>query len=475
MRETDLLSALQAHSVGGTYPFHMPGHKRNTELLGDALPYALDITEIDGFDDLHAPDGILKDLNDRLSVLYGTKQSFALVNGSTCGILAGIAAATRQGDKILLARNCHKSVYNAVELLGLNPRYLQPPTDEKTGIAGSISPGSVRDALQKNPDIRLCVLTSPTYDGVLSDIRTIADILHAKDIPLLVDEAHGAHLMFTENQPHSAVAAGADIVIHSLHKTLPALTQTAAAHLCTDRISSAVFQQKLSVFQTSSPSYVLLASIAECVHFLEENAKSAFSAYQKRLNDFSAQCRTLTNLTVCCKGADNRTAHPAFFAFDGGKLPIVTANTDLDGVSLLQRLREGYKLEGEMASLPYALLMTSVCDTDAGFARLYKALQAIDDSLQSVTAPPHFRSSPLPEQIFIPAEVPNNSGKKVPLQDAVGTVSLESVWCYPPGVPVLVRGEQITQEIADWLTNAKAHGLKVLADGGEFPKIAVLD
>lgn len=475
MREIDLLSALQAHSVGGTYPFHMPGHKRNTELLGDALPYALDITEIDGFDDLHAPDGILKDLNDRLSVLYGTKQSFALVNGSTCGILAGIAAATRQGDKILLARNCHKSVYNAVELLGLVPVYLQPPADEQTGIVGSIPPETVRDALQKNPDIRLCIFTSPTYDGVISDIRTIANIVHAKDIPLLVDEAHGAHLMFTENQPHSAVAAGADIVIHSLHKTLPALTQTAAAHLCTDRISSAVFQQKLSVFQTSSPSYVLLASIAECVRFLEENAKSAFSAYQKRLNDFSAQCRTLTNLTVCCKGADNRTAHPAFFAFDGGKLPVVTANTDLDGISLLQSLRKNYKLEGEMAAVSYALLMTSVCDTEEGFSRLFEALQTIDNGLEKSAVPPQFQSLPLPEQVFIPATASAQSGKKIPLQNAVGSVSLTSVWCYPPGVPVLVCGERITQEIADWLTNAKAHGLKVLSDGGEFPKIAVLD
>lgn len=475
MSKTDLLAALQAYSAGGTYPFHMPGHKRNTKLLGDALPYRIDITEIDGFDDLHAPDGILKALNKRLSVLYGTKQSFALVNGSTCGILAGIAAVTRRGDKILLARNCHRSVYNAVELLGLSPVYLQPPTDEATGIAGSIVPEDVRVALQKNSDIRLCVLTSPTYDGVISDIRTIADLVHAKEIPLLVDEAHGAHLAFTKNQPFSAVAAGADIVIHSLHKTLPALTQTAAAHLCTDRISPDVFQQKLSVFETSSPSYVLLASIGECVYFLEENAKSAFSAYQKRLDGFSSQCQALRHFTVCCKGTDNLTAHPAFFAFDGGKLPVVTANTDLDGISLLQSLRKNYKLEGEMAAVSYALLMTSVCDTEEGFSRLFEALQTIDNGLEKSAVPPQFQSLPLPELVFIPATASAQSGKKIPLQNAVDAVSLTSVWCYPPGVPVLVRGERITQEIADWLANAQAHGLKVLSDGGEFPKIAVLD
>lgn len=475
MNHTDLLFHLQAYGETDTYPFHMPGHKRNTAMLGNTLPYSIDITEIDGFDDLHAPEGILKDLNDRLCALYGAKHSFALVNGSTCGILAGIAAATQQGDKILLARNCHKSVYNAVELLGLVPVYIQPPTDEKTGIAGSIAPKSVEEALKQNKDIRLCVLTSPTYDGIISDIRTIAGILHAKDIPLLVDEAHGAHLAFTNQKMCSAVAAGADLVIHSLHKTLPALTQTAAAHLCTDRISPASFQRKLSVFETSSPSYILLASVSECVRFLEENGQTAFLKYVERLDDFSENCKALEHCTVLCKGKDCLEMHPAFFAFDGGKLPIVTANANTDGVSLLQKLRVEYKIEGEMAAVTYALLMTSVCDTEAGFSRLFAALREIDCTLQSAAVPPQFTPVPLPPVVFPPAAAAKQTGVRVPLQNAVGKTSLNTVWCYPPGVPLLVRGERVTREIAAALENAKAHGLKVLADGGEFPKITVCD
>lgn len=475
MSKTDLLHQLQAYGESRAYPFHMPGHKRNTALLGNALPYSMDITEIDGFDDLHAPEGILKDLNDRLCALYGAKHSFALVNGSTCGILAGIAAATQRGDKILLARNCHKSVYNAVELLGLVPVYIQPPTDETTGIAGSIAPKSVAEALKKHNDIRLCVLTSPTYDGVISDIRAISELLHAKDIPLLVDEAHGAHLVFTQNEALSAVAAGADMVIHSLHKTLPALTQTAAAHLCTERISPAAFQRKLSVFETSSPSYLLLSSIAECVRFLEEKAEAAFATYEKELTDFSEKCKTLTQLIVLCKGKDCLEMHPAFFAFDGGKLPIITANTNTDGVSLLQKLRAEYKMEGEMAAVSYALLMTSVCDTAEGFARLFAALQGMDCTLQSAAVPPQFVPVPLPPVMFSPAAAAKQTGARVPLQNAVGKISLNTVWCYPPGVPFLVRGERVTKEIADTLENAKAHGLKVIADGGEFPKITVCD
>lgn len=475
MSKPDLLHHLQAYGETDTYPFHMPGHKRNTARLGNALPYSMDITEIDGFDDLHAPDGILKDLNDRLCALYGAKHSFALVNGSTCGILAGIAAATQRGDKILLARNCHKSVYNAVELLGLVPVYIRPPTDETTGIAGSIAPESVAEALKKHKDIRLCVLTSPTYDGVISDIRAIAALLHAKDIPLLVDEAHGAHLVFTQNKALSAVAAGADIVIHSLHKTLPALTQTAAAHLCTDRIPPVAFQQKLSVFETSSPSYVLLASISECVRILEKKAETAFKTYEKQLTDFSKQCKTLTHIIVLCKGNDGLELHPVFFAFDGGKLPIVTANTNTDGVSLLQKLRAEYKIEGEMAAVSYALLMTSVCDTDEGFSRLFAALREIDRTLQPAAVPPQFTPVPLPPVVFSPDEAAKQTGARMPLQNAVGKTSLNTVWCYPPGVPLLVRGERVTKEIADALENAKAHGLKVIADGGEFPKIAVCD
>ncbi|MGN0555303.1 MAG: aminotransferase class I/II-fold pyridoxal phosphate-dependent enzyme [Candidatus Fimenecus sp.] len=475
MSKADLLSALQAYGESDAYPFHMPGHKRNTALLGNALPYAMDITEIDGFDDLHAPEGILKDLNDRLCALYGAKRSFALVNGSTCGILAGIAAATQRGDKILLARNCHKSVYNAVELLGLVPVYIQPPTDETTGIAGSIAPESVAEALKQNKDIRLCVLTSPTYDGVISDIRTIAALLHAKDIPLLVDEAHGAHLPFTKQKMLSAVAAGADIVIHSLHKTLPALTQTAAAHLCTDRISPAAFQRKLSVFETSSPSYVLLASIAECVRFLEEHGQTAFLKYAEHLDAFSEQCKALEYLTVLCKGNDRVEQHPAFFAFDGGKLPIVTANANTDGVSLLQDLRTEYQIEGEMAAVSYALLMTSVCDTEEGFSRLFAALREMDCTLQSAPVPPQFAPIPLPPVVFSPAAEAKQTGERMPLQNAVGKISLNTVWCYPPGVPLLVRGERVTTEIADTLETANAHGLKVIADGGEFPKITVCD
>lgn len=460
-KKSDLLLALQAYAKSGVYPFHMPGHKRNSALLGNALPYSLDITEIDGFDDLHAPNGILKELHTRLARLYRADAAFALVNGSTCGILAGIASVCRQGDSILLARNCHKSVYNAVELLGLRPVYIQPSLDPATGIAGSITPESVEAALETHGDIRLVVVTSPTYDGVISDVRSITQCAHKRNIPLLVDAAHGAHLAFTAQKANCAVAAGADIVILSLHKTLPALTQCAAACIGGGRVSPAVFAQKLSVFETSSPSYVLLASISACVRFLEENAETAFEAFYARLGKFSARCRALTHLSVLCKGQDTLGSHPAFFDFDAGKLPILTAHTDIDGIKLLERLRRDFSIEGEMAALSHALCMATVCDTDEGFFRLADALCAIDRTLQESSEAPSFQTPALPKIRLSPCDAVLHMGNSLPLRDCIGKVSAETVWFYPPGVPVLVAGEEIDRNTVQLLESAARHGIHV--------------
>lgn len=475
MRDCGLLQKLTAYAEGNAYPFHMPGHKRNLSLLSEKLPYAIDITEIDGFDDLHAAEGVLREVQVRIAQLYGAEHSFALVNGSTCGILAGIAAAAKAGDTILMARNCHRSVYNAVELLGLIPVYLQPPTDEKTGISGSITPESVETALETHSNVRLLALTSPTYDGVLSDISSIVKIAHHKNIPVLVDEAHGAHLRFTQQKMHSAVSAGADIVIHSLHKTLPALTQTAAAHLCGRRISPVEFAKKLSFFETSSPSYVLLASIAECVRILETQSEIAFTAYENQLQQFSECCRSLEKLSVLCKGEDNLQNHPAFFDFDGGKLPILTTHTRLDGAALLQKLRTAYALEGEMASVSYALLMTSVCDTESGFSRLSNALAEIDRCAEFAESIPEFQTLPLPKTYCSPAEAVHSKTRQEIFRVCIGKVSAETVLCYPPGIPLVVPGEVISKEIIEAVESAERHRLCVRTSGRNFPYIAVFD
>ena len=223
-----LSESLQNYAQSDVYPFHMPGHKRKKILFPD--PYEMDITEIDGFDNLHHAEGILKEAQERAAALYGSKRCFYLVNGSTCGLLAAISAAAGRGDKVIVARNCHKAVYHALYLKELQAEYIYPAITNH-GIQGQITVEQVRKTLRENPDASAVILTSPTYEGIVSDVKKIAEVCHEQNIPLIVDEAHGAHLGFSGGFPENAVRLGADAVIMSLHKTLPSFTQTALLHL----------------------------------------------------------------------------------------------------------------------------------------------------------------------------------------------------------------------------------------------------
>ena len=245
---TSIYNKLKQLQYKEDYPFHMPGHKRNLKIdsLLDAIS-KIDITEITGFDDLHHPEEMIRELMDDLKQIYGTKESYLLVNSSTAGNLAAIAALCNIGDKILVARNCHKSVYHAIELLGLDPIYIYPEIDEY-GICKGITKEQIENIITKETSIKAMVLVSPTYEGRVSDIEGISDVLHRNNIPLIVDEAHGAHFIYHEAFPESAANSGADIVIQSLHKTLPAFTQTGLLHLCTDCVTREMMQKKLSIF-----------------------------------------------------------------------------------------------------------------------------------------------------------------------------------------------------------------------------------
>ena len=226
-----LIRQLELYRDSGYYPFHMPGHKRQavTEYLSN--PYLEDITEITDFDNLHHAEGILKEAQEYAGKIFRTYKSYFLIHGSTAGILAAVSACTQQGGRILMARNCHKAAYHAVYLRDLKPVYLYPSWNETLGLNGGIDPKDVEDELRIHKDIQAVLVTSPTYDGVVSDIKKIAGSVHKYGIPLIVDEAHGAHFGFHPYFPENALKKGADVVIHSLHKTLPSLTQTALLHI----------------------------------------------------------------------------------------------------------------------------------------------------------------------------------------------------------------------------------------------------
>ena len=340
MTQSRLEARLRQYCGSGIYPLHMPGHKRRPGPC-PGLPYEWDVTEVEGTDDLHDARGILKEAMDRTAALYGADYTRYLVGGSTCGILAGIRAALRHGDRVAVARNCHKSVYHAIELCGLETVWILPETVPDYRICGSVSPEAVRCLLQTDPSIRAVILTSPTYEGVLSNIGAIAAHCHAHEIPLIVDEAHGAHLgLFSGTGfPAGALSRGADLVIQSPHKTLPSLTQTAWLHLRGDRISAGALERELDIFETSSPSYPLLASLDACTGLLEAEGYSLFRGWQQRLSAFYEGAAALRRFRILGREA-GEMSRDIVYAFDPGKILIACPTGQMTGQALARLLRD---------------------------------------------------------------------------------------------------------------------------------------
>lgn len=437
-----LIERLEAYAARGVRAMHMPGHKRSGAAhYLDALGARLDITEIDGFDNLHDPSGILKETMDRAAKLWGSENAFILVGGSTCGILAGIRAATQPGDRVIVARNCHQSVFHALDLMELDAAYLMPEYDRTLGVFGSVKPQSVEDALEAHPNARLVVLTSPTYEGAVSDLAAVSRIAHARNVPLMVDEAHGAHLGFSEYFPGCAVAAGADIVIQSLHKTLPSLTQTAVAHVG-GRVDPARFQEQLDIFETSSPSYLLMASADGCIRWIEREKARLFETWAARLDSFDRAVQGLTRLSLPGHGAPTG---PAVFAFDPGKIVISTRGTNLSGPALAQKLRERYGIELEMAACNYALAMTGLTEPDGSLEALAAALNAVDRECAPAEAADPLEIPFLPERVMAISAALRMQREAAPLSACAGRVSAQYAWAYPPGVPLIAPGERVDE------------------------------
>jgi arginine/lysine/ornithine decarboxylase len=449
-----LLEQLEALARSDCYPFHMPGHKRALDFPN---PYALDITEIGGFDNLHHAQGVLREAQERAAHLYGAAQVYYLVNGSTCGILAAISAAVPRGSCILIARNCHRAVYHAVYLRQLRAEYLYP-VHTATGIQGQVTPEQVREKLRENPDIRAVVITSPTYDGLVSDIAGIAKAAHEHGIPLIVDEAHGAHFGFHHAFPENATRLGADAVVMSVHKTLPAFTQTALLALCSNRIDPAQAEKFLSIYETSSPSYILMAGIEQSLALLEEDGDRLFTDYAAMLADFRQKTADLAHLFV-----PNSFAPEEAYCFDPGKLLVETGGY-LTGQRLQEILREQDHLELEMASGNYALAMTSIMDTQEGFDRLARALHEMDASLAGIAPTRPFTPRDIyraPRKRMEIHEAEESPHIVLPLSAAVGHISAAYISLYPPGIPIVVPGEELDAQTVAAITECIRLGLQV--------------
>lgn len=449
------------YSGSDFYPFHMPGHKRRLDPWKMGNPYGVDITEIEGFDNLNDAHGIILDEEQWAAKQYGTKESLFCVNGSTACLLAAVSAAVRRNGTILMARNCHKSVYHAVYLRGLEAEYLYPPLDSHQ-IGLGILPEQVEEALKRNASPEAVLITSPTYEGAVSDIRAIADIAHRYGKPLIVDEAHGAHFGMHPYFPQSAVQLGADVVIQSLHKTLPSMTQTAILHICSDRVCAQRIHRFLQIYQSSSPSYILMGSITACLHMVWEHGEELFDPYVSRLK--------------ACRERLERSGH--FFLWsspgaDPSKLVLVPKkeSTFMTGEELYHILLDRYHLQLEMALPNLALAMTSVGDSSEGFERLCRAIEEIDSMCPTAETEKYGekqvpeKQAPAKTQVMRIWEAMEQDREEVSRQEAVGRISADFYMRYPPGVPEIVPGERITERAMSRLADERFWILKTALDG----------
>ncbi len=458
-----LLELLSEHDEKGVVPFHMPGHKRaEYDFLFGAQRF--DITEIDGFDNLHDARGIIADSEKRAAELYKTKYARFLVNGSTCGVLATIKSLCSDGDKVLVARNCHKSVFNAIELAHACPVYVAPSYFDELGFYGSVSPQSVADAFARNADIKLVVITSPTYEGIISDISAISQICHAHGALLFVDEAHGAHLGLYPCFEASARNLGADIVVNSLHKTLPSFTQTALLHVCTDRADIRRIDKNLAIFQSSSPSYLLMASIDGCVRYLQNEGERALSTWSRGVDELRKALGDLTRLSLFDCANDTGA-----FGYDKSKIVVLCNHTSLNGVELKNVLREKYGIELEMAGVRHAVAMTGAGDCDVSFDKLKNALSAIDASIGLVEDVKPFDCIEIPQKVFEPYQIDSLSCEYVELEKCADRISAENAWAYPPGSPLIVKGERISDEMIKSALAMFDCGVDLSSETREFP------
>lgn len=424
-----------------SYPFHMPGHKRNPEFIKEFCEFMyLDFTEIEETDNMHNPQDIIKHSMDLVSETFGTEHSYFLVNGSSCGILATILAHLKDGDYILVPRNCHISVYNGIMLSGAIPVYINPII--KNGIPCGIDLKILEIAINKSPNIKACIITSPTYEGLISDIESISQLLHKYGILLIVDEAHGASFKFSDKLPKTALECGADISIQSFHKTLPSLTQCAVLHTRGNLVNKPLLEKFLTVVQTTSPSYVFMLSIEYASSYMYNN-RDKFESYLSNLLEIRKELKKLHKIKILDIDFLENTYT---IDFDITRLTFFI-NSDKNGKQISDMLSEkGVKLE--MYAENHIIGISTICDTTDGLEHFKNTLIEIDKNIKFVNLKESLEND---NQIAISEcnlrDIFHKKRILLPLECSIGRVCSEFIVPYPPGVPILMAGEIITSSI----------------------------
>ncbi|MEN9215852.1 MAG: beta-eliminating lyase-related protein [Gloeomargarita sp. HHBFW_bins_162] len=450
-----LIRQLQ-HLAQGYRGFHTPGHQRGRgapavlrQWWGDAV-FTSDLAEIPGLDNLSQPAGVLRDAQVRVAEIFGAEHSYFLVNGATAGILASLLAVHRENGVILLPRCVHQSVIHGLILTGAKPLFITPEWDGEQQVWGGINPEKLRAVIQQNghSNITALVLSSPTYKGVCGAVKECIEIAHAINIPVIVDEAHGAHFPFHSQLPDSALELGADCVIHSTHKVLTSLTQSAVLHSQGNRLNPQRIQQCLSLVQSTSPSYLLLASLVAMAEQMAAQGEKLFSELLEHTTWLTQAINQIPQL----KTLKINPNHPGFTTQDPTRLVVQTAELGTTGFTLDELLHEQYHITAEFPDYGDLTFILSPGHTPTDMQILLDALRAISHEIQPqrlLSIPP---LPPITQQMLSPREAFFAPQCHVSWSEAVGRISAGTVSVYPPGIPLLIPGEYITPEIVDYLT-----------------------
>lgn len=449
LKAPPLIEALKTYDEHQRRRFHVPAHAGFNLLPSDwdlaRDPYRYDLTELEGLDVLSEPSECLADAQAAVAEIFNVPHSFFLVNGASVGLMAAMLAIVKPGDKVLLPRNVHRSVLSGLILTGAEPVWMLPERLPEWGLWGSVSPKRIEPQLEAQPDIKALFVTAPTYEGIGSDIQALAEICRRRDVMLVVDEAHGSLWPFSSDLPASACQLGADVVIHSLHKSGGSLTQSALAHLPRgSRLDAALFQQVLNTLQTTSPSYLLMASLEATCHMLHSGEG------QTRIAGLLAHVHTLREM-LQAQLSHYQVFEPNDMSWDPCKLYLV--NPTMSGEDWGPRLEADSQLAYESAS-PYGVLYLASLGLEAADFEFFKNLllaedagYSIDQTEQSSIASSLEAQNPavlLPEMAMTPREAFFAPGERVAPEQAIGRVAKETIVHCPPGIPVLLPGERVT-------------------------------
>lgn len=462
---TPLFDAVQNHVRQGFISFHTPGHKygrgidrRLKELTGKKM-YRMDVTVLPTVDSLHDPVGPIKKAQRLLAQAYGVKHSFMLVNGSTVGNQAMFLSACNPGDSVIVSRNAHKSVMGGIIMAGVWPIWIQPGIDQNLDIVFDVTPEQVEEAVKQYPEAKAIFITSPTYNGITTDLIKISELAHSHGKVLMVDEAHGAHLKFHPDLPISAVETGADLCVQSTHKILSALSQGSVLHFNSDLVDLNRVRKIVSMLQTTSPNYIILASIDTArmqayLHgeqMLDRVIRSAESGRRRinRLKNFF--CFTRNEIA-----ARN-------FDLDPTKLTINVTRSGMSGYEVEKILREEYRIQVDCSDLYNLIAIMGIGSDRSDVDSLVYALTVIDkksrgkEKISLLNIP-----SLSTEMVMMPRDVfLQHRAKRVPLSKAAGHISAQTLTPYPPGIPVLIPGERISNEICEYLLDLVSNDIRI--------------